>query len=186
MKTKSAGTKPGRTRAAAALIALLAVALSLLLAACGGGEKAPASTPQSGADREKYAGTYTFLYMKISADMMIQMLDYDGEPAQNVPAQYVQMPNMTGWTVTLEPDGTGSLFWGEDNQGPIDQWTVDGGRLTFHAGVSEAEGTVKDGVMELALEEGLNAFFALPGAESTGVTPITPEDYFLLLYGDAQ
>ena len=103
--------------------------------------------------------------------------------AQDIPDQYVDMPEMAGETVTLEADGTGYLYWGEDNQGPIDWWIVDGGALEFQAGVAVIEGTIIDGIMTVELDDGFWALFALPGADTSGIAPVSIDDYFALLYG---
>lgn len=77
----------------------------------------------------------------------------------------------------------GYLYWGEENQGPIDWWTVDGGALQIQAGVAVIDGTIDDGIMTVELDDGFWTLFALPGADTSGIAPVSIDDYFALLYG---
>ena len=71
--------------------------------------------------------------------------------------------------VKLNADGTGYLFLGENNQGAIDNWIIDGNLLSFQAGVSAFDGTILDGIMTLDFGEGLFLIFAIPGADTTEI-----------------
>ena len=182
------------------LAVLLALALVFALCACGGKtdtteEEADGAGGSPGSsirvaveqtkdtvDLSAYAGEYTFLCVRFSAAYVTAAFELDGE-AQDIPDQYVDMPEMAGETVTLEADGTGYLYWGEDNQGPIDWWTVDGSALEFQAGAAVIEGTIIDGIMTVELDDGFWALFALPGADTSGIAPVSIDDYFALLYG---
>ena len=110
-------------------------------------EEEPTPTPEpTPTERELCAGEYAFLCARFSAAYMYSLFELDGAGA-DIPDQLVVIPDMEGETVTLEPDGTGYLYWGEDNQGPIDSWEIDGGALSFRAGVAEVEGTIAEGLI---------------------------------------
>lgn len=140
---------------------LLAVCLclGLLLAGCGG------STAGETADVEACAGTYTSIGLYL-----------DG--------QYLTEESFSGMVTTLDADGTGSLDWGEDNQGPISEWTAEDGKLLIKAGVSEMEGTVADGVMVLDLGDGIMLAFVGEGIDVASLNPI-PLDEYMTQHPDA-
>ena len=75
---------------------LLTVILIVSLCACGKPDP-----------RAAMAGKYSFYAMKLGDSL-------------------VQIDEMKGYSVTLSADGTGSLDWGENNNGPISEWTADG------------------------------------------------------------
>ena len=135
----------------------LLVALTLVLALC-------ACSPQTVDGRSAAAGKYTFY----SAYM-------DGF--------YVALDEFAGQTVTLDSDGTGYLDWGEDNQGPISEWTIDGEALVLKAGVSVMDATLKDGVMIIELDDGFRFCFVSDTADTSGMTTITKEEYLAEVYG---
>ena len=60
---------------------------------------------------------------------------------------------------------------------------MDGSALQFQAGVAVIEGTIIDGIMTVELDDGFWALFALPGADTSGIAPVSIDDYFALLYG---
>ena len=178
---------------------LLVLTLLLTLCACGGAtaepEKPAAETPAetpaampittpepAGTELEAYAGEYSFLCASFSAAYMDRMYELGGA-GSDLPDQYVAMPDMAGQTVTLEPDGTGYLYWGDNNQGPIDWWKMDGDALQFQAGVAVIDGTIADGLMTLTIDDGFATLFAAPGADSSGVKPITLGEFASLLRG---
>ena len=66
------------------------------------------------------------------------------------------------------------MDWGEDNQGPITEWSADGEDLTFQAGVATITGTVKDGVMVL---DDLNLWLAREDVDVESLDPVADEDY---------
>lgn len=80
-------------------------------------------------------------------------------------------------TTTLNADGSGEIDWGENNFGPISEWSVEDDRLLIKAGLSEIEGRLKDGVMVLDLGDGYQ--LAMLGQnvdrETLGVVPM--DDY---------
>lgn len=173
---------------------LLALALMFTLAACGNqtaepekpaeessAEEIPAAAPESSAsDLEQYAGEYTFLCGKLSAAYMDRMYELGGG-GKDIPDQYVIMPEMDGETVTLNADGTGYLDWGENNQGPIDWWKMDGDTLEFQAGVSVVNGTIADGLMTLTIDDGFSACFAATDTDTANVEPITLAEFSSML-----
>ena len=173
---------------------LLALALMFTLAACGNqtaepekpaeetsAEEIPAAAPESPAsDLEQYAGEYTFLCGKLSAAYVDRMYELGGG-GKDIPDQYVTMPGMAGETVTLNADGTGYLDWGENNQGPIDWWKMDGDTLEFQAGVSVVNGTIADGLMTLTIDDGFSACFAATDTDTANVEPITLAEFSSML-----
>ena len=182
------------------LYILLMLTLLLTLCACGGTKaepekpvrETPAATPAETTreptpepvvtEQEANAGEYTFLCARFSADYMDRMYEL-GSAGSDLPDQYVAMPDMVGETVTLEADGSGYLYWGDNNQGPIDWWKMDGDALQFQAGVAVIDGTIADGLMTLTIDDGFSALFAAPGADTSGVEPITLGEFASMLRG---
>ena len=182
------------------LYILLMLTLLLTLCACGGTKaepekpvrETPAATPAETTreptpepvvtEQEANAGEYTFLCARFSAAYMDRMYELGGA-GSDLPDQYVAMPDMVGETVTLEADGSGYLYWGDNNQGPIDWWKMDGDALQFQAGVAVIDGTIADGLMTLTIDDGFSALFAAPGADTSGVEPITLGEFASMLRG---
>ncbi len=147
-------------------------------------EEAPAPTPEpTPTELELCAGEYTFLCARFSAAYIDSLFELGGAVA-DVPDQFVTIPDMEGETVTLKPDGTGYLYWGDDNQGPIDSWEIDGGALSFRAGVAEVEGTIAGGLMTLTIDDGFEALFAAPDADTADVEPISMAELASLLLAE--
>lgn len=142
----------------------------------------PAEEPEETDPLKKYAGTYSFVCGCFSAAYMDEVFDHYAEPL-DIDDQYISVPQKEGEYVQLDPDGKGYLFWGEENQGPIDDWSMDGEKLLFHAGISEVPGTIKDGIMTLDIEEGCSFLFAAPDADTSAIKTVTSKEYLDLLYG---
>ena len=98
------------------------------------------------ASRESYAGLYSCIG-----------LYRDG--------QYLADEKFSSWSITLDADGGGVLDWGEDNRGPISEWSVQDGKLVIRAGVSVINGTIADDVMLLDLDDGLTLAWAGPDVD---------------------
>ena len=156
----------------------LLLASVLIFTLCAVSGAAPASA--EGADA---AGEYSFLCARFSAAYLESTLKTGREPVPNVRDRYIDAPQYAGYKITLNADGTGYLFFGEDNQGSIDTWSTDGETLRFQAGVSEFEGTIADGLMTLGITDGCSLCFVLPGTETADVKPISPEAFADLAYG---
>lgn len=150
---------------------LLALCLALSLAACAGSNQ----PSESGADLSSYADTYTFLCAIMEGGAGLPE-GVSVDPASLEP-QFVAPEQMTGWTVTLQEDGAGSLYWGENNQGPISKWSVQGDVISLSAGVSNMTGTLRDGLLTLDMGEGLTVLFAGPKADTSTIHPLTTEEY---------
>ena len=62
--------------------------------------------------------------------------------------------DMLEWYVLLKDDGSGYLYWGDDNKGDIKYWNGSGDDFTMKAGVSEfSDGcSLKDGIMKLDMD----------------------------------
>lgn len=134
------------------LALLLTLALTVSLCACAGSDD----------PRAAMAGKYTFY-----------SLDMDG--------YYVDVPQMTGYYTVLNSDGTGELYWGEENKGPISEWTADGEKLVIKAGVSVMDATLKDGVLTINLSEEANTslytLYVSDSADTSSMPMITAEEY---------
>ena len=59
--------------------------------------------------------------------------------------------DMLEWYVTLKDDGSGYLYWGDDNKGDIEYWKGSGDDFTMKAGVSDFDDgcSLKDGILKL-------------------------------------
>jgi hypothetical protein len=138
-------------------IAIL-LAVMMLAALCGCSQTA--SDP-----RAAQAGVYTFYALGIG--------DY-----------YIAADVMKGTTVTLNADGTGALDWGEDNKGPISEWTLDGDKVVLKAGISTMDATLKDGILTVDIgDDGENWYgvFVTEKADTSGYTLLS-EDEMQKLY----
>ena len=177
------------------LAVLLALSLAFALCACGEQPTAtvpslapipssepiptPAPTPDSTPEPDPAVGEYRALCAKFSPAYLAAAIGYEGELPEP-DTQYVDYPSMAGYSVTLDSDGTGYLNWGEDNQGPIDSWSLEGTSLLLKAGVSEIRGSLENSVMTLILDDGMELCFALPGADTSGIETITLDQYLAL------
>ena len=141
-------------------IAIL-LAVMMLAALCGCG--------QSGNDpRAEHAGVYTFFAIGIGGN-------------------YVDLEDMRGRTVTLNGDGTGALDWGDDNQGPISEWTLDGDKAVIKAGISTMDATLKDGILTVELgvdDEIWEAVFVTEKADTSGYTVLSEDEMTKLFSGE--
>lgn len=149
-----------------AYLAIILILCAALLFGCGKKEAAPAET-QSGTeaseaapatDQKDYEGLYTYLgfYAK---------------------GQFVVDQEMIPWSVNLKKDGAGTLYWGENNNGPISSWVVEDGKITINAGVSVIEGTIEDHIMLLDMGDGYTIGWAGPGTDFYSLELITMEDF---------
>ena len=129
---------------------LLTVILIVSLCACGKPDP-----------RAAMAGKYSFYAMKLGDSL-------------------VQIDEMKGYSVTLSADGTGSLDWGEDNNGPISEWTADGEKLVIKAGISVMNATMKDGVLTIDLSDSDYSMFSVfvsDSADTSSMPVITADEY---------
>ena len=130
--------------------------LAFVFAACG----SSGSKPAENNELAKFAGEYSFF----CTDIM---------------GYHVQIEELEGTTTTLKEDGTGYLDWGEDNKGPISEWTVDdaeAGKITIKAGVATMEGTIVDGVLSIGMTDIITSVYALDGADTSGIQLMTPDE----------
>ncbi len=178
-----------------ALLLLLTLVLSLSLCACGLGralmpqpapvQASPAPTAPPAASESPlspYAGKYSFHCTYMSPEYVDGMFSEYGLKAHKVEKTYVQSDTMKDYTITLNADGTGYLYWGSANQGPIDYWSMDGDALQFKAGVAVFDGSIVDGYMTVESEPGFVLFFAAPDAKLPDIPLISMDDYINLLY----
>ncbi len=177
------------------LAAFLAAAMTLALCACSsGGSAAPAAAPKQteapvqdtakGVSSERYG----ILWVELSPAYMDSLFADKGYRAKEGVGSGCLKPDAMGmenWYLELRSDGTGYLYWGENNHGPIDRWELDGEKLRFRAGVSDFEGTLSGGVLRAGVSDGFDVWFAAPGAEIPEVETISMEDYVTRLYGGA-
>ena len=130
--------------------------LSLLLAAVmafGLGAAGGTAAFAEGGNPAEAAQEYHFVCVRMSVQYLQYATGYTGE-VQPVKDHYVAA-DYDSYSVRLNADGTGYLFLGDNNQGPIDSWSLDGSLLKFQAGVSVFDGTVIDGIMTLDFGDGL-------------------------------
>ncbi len=119
----------------------------------------PASEPaEAPAAAETSAGKYTALGM-------------------NMGQYVVKTDSLDGNYLDLKEDGSGYLYFGEENQGDITSWEETGGTFTMKAGVSEFEGTLKDGILDLKIGDAFVIKFAGDGADTSAYKIITAEEY---------
>ena len=177
-----------------ALLLLLILLLSLSLCACGLGRSlrsqpapiqaapAPTAPPASASPLAPYAGKYSFHCTYMSPEYVDGMFTEYGLKAHKVEETFVRSDTMKDYTITLNADGTGYLYWGSANQGPIDYWNMDGDALQFKAGVAVFDGSIVDGYMTVEAEPGSVLFFAAPGATLPDVPLVSMDEYINLLY----
>ena len=130
---------------------MLAVTVLISLCACA------SSNPEA----EAAAGTYNFYAVIL-----------DG--------YYVNVPEFEGRTTVLKADGGGSLDWGDDNQGPISEWTIDGEKVVIKAGVSVMNAALKDGILIVELDNDtmpMSLVFTKDGADTSSIPRISTEEY---------
>ena len=136
----------------AKLIALI-LAMILLIALCA----CKTTTPET----EAAAGTYTYY---------AHLLD----------GYYVDFTDYAGRTTTLEANGGGALDWGDDNKGPISEWTIDGEKIVIKAGVAEMDATLKNGILSVDIGDETMPFsviFIEEGADTSSMPVITTDEY---------
>ena len=133
---------------------LLAAVMAFSLSIAGG-----AAAFAEGGNPAEAAQEYDFVCTRMSVEYLRYATGYTGE-MQPVKDHYVAA-EYDSYYVKLNADGTGYLFLGENNQGPIDNWIIDGNLLSFQAGVSAFDGTILDGIMTLDFGEGLFLIFLL-------------------------
>ena len=92
---------------------------------------------------------------------------------------YVRDEMFDGWYLELEDDGTGYMYFGEDDQGDISGWRMDGDSLTLKAGVLVFEGksTIKDGILLLDFENDMIVAFCSPEVDRTSLGIISADEY---------
>lgn len=172
------------------LAALLALVMALGLCACGGkGEAKPEpaqTTAAAPSAQEANAGKYELIWLEISpAYMESQFADQGYKANEGVGSGYLEPEHRDGWYVELKADGTGYLYLGDDNQGPVDWWKLDGEKLQFQAGVSVFDCTLSKGVIRAEVEDGFYIWFAAPGAEVPEQKLTSMEDYVNAVFGDS-
>ena len=96
-----------------------------------------------------------------------------GVELQPVRDRYIEYDSPSGNKVTLNADGTGYLYLGDDNQGPVSSWSLDGTALKLSAGVSDFDGTIDNGLMTLVFDDGFSLVFVAPGTDVSSLKPIS-------------
>ena len=100
--------------------------------------------------------------------------------AMNMNGYNIEYSEMDGRYVILNDDGTGELDWGDDNSGPISEWTADGEKLVIKAGISEMDATLKDGILSVDVSDEdftMTIIFAAEGADTSGMKVISQEEF---------
>ena len=141
--------------------ACLSGALLFTLTGCGG-SSAPAETaapePADTVVEDSAEGTYSILGMYMEDAI-------------------VMSDSLKGNYIELAADGTGKLYFGDDNQGPISSWSLENGAFTMKAGVSDFTGTMKDGILDLDLSDNMVLAFAKEGTDTSKLNIMTLEEY---------
>ena len=135
------------------LIALiLTVAALVSLCACA----------SSNPEMEAASGTYKYYAVKIGDS-------------------YFAVPEQENQTTTLDANGGGSLYWGEDNKGPITKWSIDGEKVKIKAGISDMDATLKDGILVIEISDSddlqMSCVFIKEGADTSGMPLTSLEEY---------
>ena len=136
------------------------LAVMMLAALCG-------CTQTANDPRAKHAGVYTFYAIGIGEN-------------------YIAAEVMEGRTVTLNADGTGALDWGDDNKGPISEWTLDGEKAVIQAGISTMDATLKDGILSIEIGDNSEKWlgiFVTEDADTSGYTLLSESDISKLYSG---
>ena len=89
----------------------------------------------------------------------------------------ITLDNYSSHEIELAKDGTGRLYFGDDNQGPISSWSEENGSFSMKAGVSDFTGTLRDGILYLDFGDDLVMCFAKKEADKSGLTILTAEEY---------
>ena len=102
---------------------------------------------------------------------------YFGVYADNL---YVETPNqkMDSWYVTLKDDGSGYIYFGDDNEGDITEWKGEGDDFTLEAGVSKFDGNSyrKGDVLRLDFDDFTLVFLA-NGVTGEDIDAISAEEF---------
>ena len=139
--------------------AALSFLLALSLSACGSGTKDPEPAESTAADSPAASpaaavstdeGIYYCLGMETNGSV-------------------IKTESLADYTIELTGDGAGTLYFGEDNQGPITSWSSDNGKFTMKAGVSDFEGELSNGIMHLDFGDGLVLIFAKKDADTSSL-----------------
>ncbi|MBR5969390.1 MAG: sel1 repeat family protein [Lachnospiraceae bacterium] len=152
------------------LATVCAAALCLaLLTSCGGkdtpsetgGAKSAASVAVSIPEVKKTdenAGEYTLFAMQVYGI--------------NVESKALEMESV----LTLNEGGKGYMTINEDG-GDVEKWEAKDGSIHIKSGVSLMEGTIEDGIITLDMGDGVIAFYAKEGADTSGIEVLSGEEY---------
>jgi len=144
------------------LIALILTVIAVIsLCGCASVTNPAPASPEA----EAAAGTYTF-YALFMDDHYIGLEEFEGR------------------TTTLNADGGGALDWGDDNKGPISEWTIDGEKIVIKAGVSEMNATLKDGILIIDFSDEdmpMSTVFVKDEADTSSMPVISVDEYSELI-----
>ena len=102
----------------------------------------------------------------------------------NMGQYVVEVDSMKGNYLDLKEDGSGYLYFGENNQGDITSWEENNGAFTMKAGVSDFTGELRDGVIDLSLGDEFVIKFAKDGTDTSSFKIITMKEYQELVAKD--
>lgn len=145
------------------IIAIIAAA-ALIVMLCGCGKT---NTP---SEAEAAAGKYTFYAVRMGGS-------------------YISVDEMEGQSVTLNADGTGELDWGENNRGPISEWTINGENLVIKAGVSVMEAVLNDGVLMIDISSDEYSWYTCyvnDKADTSDMKRISADEYAAQVAGSSE
>ena len=128
---------------------------------------------------EDYPGEYTFLCLYVD----ITAAEDVGVPQDlDIPPQYVADHSYAGYYARLDEGGTGYML-GDTGKSQV-TWSVSGdGELSMTSGGGDFTGSIRGGILTLEVQPGMSILLAKPGADTSGIQPITMDQYYDLLNG---
>ena len=164
------------------LALLLALCLTAGLCACGAPAAAPASqsAPETAAPAAPAA--------EEAAAPAPQTGEYKGYSLV-LDGHYLIWEDLESYSVTLAADGTGYLDWGEDNRGPISEWSINGEKLIIKAGVSVMEAVLNDGVLMIDISDDEYSWYTCyvnEKADTSDMKRISVDEYAAKLEGSSE
>ena len=136
-----------------AAVAAIILAITLVISACGIGGRQSAQPEKE----ETPAGKYSLFAIEIEECMIGN-----------------EEIGMTS-DITLDEDGTGYMTINDDG-GDIESWAVTGESITIHSGLSIIDGKLKDGIMALEMDYGME-YYAKEGVDISGYQLKTMDEF---------
>ena len=109
------------------------------------------------AQYEAYSGDYTLFAVETEGYI--------------VEADFFDMSSV----ITLKANGKGYMTV-NDEGGDIEEFSIDGDKITMKSGLSDLEGTISDGIMILDFGDDIVCYYALEGADVSGIEVLSFDD----------